>query len=390
VYATASGGGARIVDKFNKNGAAPTSCMKTECNLNWHQVCLALEVHFRQSYMTKQMNIENILSAPIKSTQSITVGVIILNWNNWQTTSLCIDGLLKSDEKNMTLIVVDNASDDNSVDNLKVIHPDLIYIQNEENYGFARGCNAGIRYALRNSASYILLVNNDAIVKKNFLAEAINYLDDDDDIFAITGKILMGEPPDLIWQAGGHIDMFRIQGVSRGFGEKDTNQYADSCETKWASGAFSLFPSRTFTKIGLLPEEYFFGQEEWDFSQNIIRNGKKIIYLPSFSCVHAGGASYRKNHPVLLVYGCYLNKNIFAKKYLSLFRYKIWVLIFKFYILFIWPFKARHYVCDEFKLKDYKHAANAALDDFDKVTHVTKNILFEASKKLKISSSWRS
>lgn len=336
------------------------------------------------------MNIENMLSAPIESTQSITVGVIILNWNNWQTTSLCIESLIKSEEKNITLIIVDNASEDDSVINLKAIYPELVYIQNDENYGFARGCNVGIDYALRKGANYILLVNNDTVVGKKFLTDSIKLLDKNEDVFAVTGKILMGTPPDLIWQAGGHIDMFRIQGVSRGFGEKDTNQYAESCETEWASGAFSLFPSRTFSKIGLLPEEYFFGQEEWDFSQNIIRSGKKIIYLPSFNCVHTAGASYRKNHPVLLVYGCYLNKNIFAKKYLSPFRYKIWRVMFKFYILFIWPIKARHYVCDRYTLSDYKNAANAALNDFDHVTHVTKNILFEASKKLKISSSWRS
>jgi GT2 family glycosyltransferase len=336
------------------------------------------------------MTIEYIQSAPIESIQSIAVGVIILNWNNWQSTSLCIESLIKSKEKNINLIVVDNASEDDSVTNLKAVYPELVYIQNEENYGFARGCNVGIDYALRKGARHILLVNNDAVVGEKFLTNAINLLDKNEDVFAVTGKILMGTSSELIWQAGGRIDMFRIQGVSRGYGEKDTNQYDESCETEWASGAFSLFPSRTFTKIGLLPEEYFFGQEEWDFSQNIIRKGKKIIYLPSFKCVHAGGASYRKNHPILLVYGYYLNKNIFAKKYLSPLRYKIWRVMFKFYILFIWPVKARHYVCDRYMLNDYKQAAKAALNDFDHVTHVTKSILFEASKKLKISSSWRS
>ena len=318
------------------------------------------------------------------------VAAVVLNWNNWNTTAHCIDSLIDSKDKRIRIIIVDNASDDDSVEQLSIAYPNLTLIKNNENYGFARGCNSGIAFALNNKASHVLLINNDVIVKDGFLDEAIEELNSNVNVFAVTGKILMGEPPDQIWQAGGHIDMFRIQGVSRGFGEKDVNQYNEICDTEWASGAFTLFPIRTFRILGLLPEEYFFGQEEWDFSKNITNNGKKIKYLPSFTCVHAAGNSYKRNHPVLLVYGGYLNKNIFARKYLSKTRYTIWRLLFALYVRMIWPLKAKNYVTDVYSLDDYKRAAIAAISDFDRVTKVTRHTLISASETLNIPSSWRS
>ncbi len=315
---------------------------------------------------------------------------VLLNWNNWETTSKCIISLIESKEKSLEIIVVDNASDDESIQQLKARFPQITYLINHENLGFASGCNVGIKHAIKHGAAFVLLINNDVTVRPGFLSAAIEHLNKNENVFAVTGKILMSDPSEHIWQAGGHIDMFRIQGVARGFGEKDVNQYNENCETKWASGAFSLFPIRTFRMLDLLPEEYFFGQEEWDYSRKIIANGKLIKYIPSFTCVHASGDSYKRNHPILLVYGCYLNKNIFAKKYLGGVRYLIWRFLFHIYVRMIWPFKAKSYVTEIYSLDDYRRAAIAATRDFDRVKKVTRQTLIDASEDLQIPSSWRS
>jgi GT2 family glycosyltransferase len=315
---------------------------------------------------------------------------VVLNWNNWQTTLECVKSLLASQESDLEIIVVDNASEDDSIRKLQEQFPRISYIINQENYGFARGCNFGIKFALERGATHILLINNDVTVRENFLNDAIDCINNDANIFAVTGKIMMNSPVGYIWQAGGWIDMFRIQGVSRGFGKLDINQYDQVCDTQWASGAFSLFPSRTFKEIGLLPEEYFFGQEEWDYSRNITMSGKLIKYVPSFKCVHNAGNSYKKNHPVLLTYGCYLNKNIFARKYLGRFRYWFWRILFGAYVKYLWPSRAKNYVTDLYSLEDYVGAANRAISDFDNVQIVTRQVLINASKSLNISSSWRS
>lgn len=318
------------------------------------------------------------------------ITAVVLNWNNWKTTSNCINSLLKSGHNDLSIIVVDNASEDDSIKQLKKIYPDIKYLINSENTGFACGSNVGIKNAIDSGATHILLINNDVIVNVEFLTDAVRCLECDENIYAVTGKILMGSPPRYIWQAGGYIDMFRIQGVSRGYGELDVNQYDQECYTEWASGAFSLFPIRTFEKFGFLPEEYFFGQEEWDYSKKIINGGKFIKYLPTFSCIHNAGNSYKKNHPILLVYGCYLNKNIFARRYLGKWRYLIWRTLFILYIKIIWPFKAKYYADSYFSVNDYKRAAWAAVADFDRVSKVTRDTLIEASKLLGIQSSWKS
>lgn len=333
---------------------------------------------------------QQLLSGDSKPIRNDLIFAVVLNWNNWQTTSRCIKSLLSCQEKNLDIIVVDNASDDDSVSKLQELFPKISYLINTENYGFAKGCNFGIKFALDQNATHILLINNDVTVERNFLIDAVDCVNKNQNVFAVTGKIMMDTSPRLIWQAGGRIDMFRIQGVPRGFGELDINQYAKVCNTQWASGAFSLFPSRTFKTIGFLPEEYFFGQEEWDYSRNITMRGKLIKYVPTFQCTHTAGNSYKKNHPILLTYGCYLNKNIFAKKYLGKIRYILWRILFAIYVKYLWPVRARNYVSDVFSLDDYKRVANLAISDFDNVNIVTREILINASKKLNILSSWKS
>lgn len=318
------------------------------------------------------------------------VAAIVLNWNNWKTTAKCVRSLIECKDQRISIILIDNASDDDSVEQLESYQHDVTLLKNKENIGFARGCNVGISHALSLGFTHILLINNDVLVERGFLDDAINEINANDDVFAVTGKILMGSPENHIWQAGGHIDMFRIQGVSRGFGEYDEGQYNEICDTNWASGAFTLFPSRTFTSLGLLPEEYFFGQEEWDFSRKITTEGKLIKYVPTFRCVHSAGDSYRKNHPILLTYGCYLNKNIFAKRYLGKYRYRLWRILFAIYVKHLWPSRARNYVTDLYSLHDYICAANLAISDFDRVQVVTRYVLINASTKLNIPSSWRS
>src|SRR4030095_15805611 len=89
------------------------------------------------------------------------------------------------------------------------------------------------------------------------------------------------------------------------------------CETFWASGAMLLIPRRTIEKVGPLPEEYFFGVEEWDYSTAVLAAGLKILYIHTFKGYHDAGGNYKAVDPVLIVYNGIRNKLVFAEKYLS-------------------------------------------------------------------------
>src|SRR3990167_5910342 len=94
--------------------------------------------------------------------------VIILNWNGKEDTLACLESLEKVNMP-YSLIVVDNGSNDDSVLAIRNTYPDIILLENRKNLGYAEGNNVGIRWALKNGADYLLILNNDTIVDPNIL-----------------------------------------------------------------------------------------------------------------------------------------------------------------------------------------------------------------------------
>jgi GT2 family glycosyltransferase len=317
-----------------------------------------------------------------------SVYIIILHWKAYYDTRVCLLSLKELVYPNHKVVVVDNHSNDGSVERLHAEFPEYIFIFNEGNWGFSRGCNAGLREAYHCGADYALLLNNDMKIEPGFLEPAVIEAEKNSRVGAVTGKILYKETPDIFWQAGGYIHPFRIQGIPRGKGEKDHGQYDQTCETGWASGAMSLICRSTIEKVGYLPEEYFFGQEEWDYSTAILRAGLKILYVPEFKAYHHVGASYHAGHPVLNIYGGYLNKMIYAEKYMPAWKWKLWRLSFQVYLRLRWPILAHQYCqCEE----DYSVCLRAAYMAFEDHKHLKKVGLAEledAARRLGPTPTW--
>ena len=264
----------------------------------------------------------------------MTIATIILYYNTPEKTKRCLDACLKSVSVDQQIILVDNNSLENPIEDLlsKIDIPkNLKVIKNKTNTGFSAGVNIGIRYALKNySPKYLAVVNSDLYLKKNALKLSIDILDNLENIFpigAITGKIF-NEDGTAIWQAGGYIKKLSMSGIPRGLNEKNTSKYSSPEFVGWASGAFSVFPSKVIKKIGAFSEDFFFGQEEWDLSLRILNSGYKILYHPDIIAFHTIGGSYKGSHPVLNTFNGYCNKFIIAKKHLSNVQYTLWLIIF--------------------------------------------------------------
>lgn len=317
-----------------------------------------------------------------------SVYTIILHWKAYDATRACLLSLRKINYSNHQVVVVDNASNDGSVEKLRAEFPEWLYLFNEANFGFARGCNTGLREAFGLGADYVLLLNNDMEVDPEFLEPAVREAQKHADQVAVTGKIMITERPDVFWQAGGDIDPWRIRGLPRGKGLVDRGQYDEVCETGWASGAMSLFPRSILEKVGFLPEEYFFGEEEWDYSTAIRRAGMKILYVPSFKGYHRVGASYRVGHPVLNVYGGYLNKMIYAEKWMPTVMWRAWRLAFMLYLRWHWPKLAREGCESEADYQVRLRAAYMAFEDHKRIKRVGLAELEDAARRLGPSPTW--
>src|SRR4030095_8067806 len=92
--------------------------------------------------------------------------LIVLSWNGREDTERCLDALAKVSEPPVRVVCVDNGSTDGSVEAVRDRHPEVHLIENGRNLGFAGGCNVGIRWALTQGAEWLVLVNNDAVIRR--------------------------------------------------------------------------------------------------------------------------------------------------------------------------------------------------------------------------------
>ena len=259
------------------------------------------------------------------------VYVIILNWNNYEDTKRCLESLNAATYPNLRTLVVDNGSADGSGKRLQADFPDLHFIFNDKNLGFSRGCNVGIRAALADEqCAYVLLLNNDAVVAPSFLEGAIEVAEADAHAGLLGGKILFSPESKKIWYAGGDVLRWRGQVTVRGFREMDAGQYDEVAEVGFITGALMLIKRSVLESVGLLPEEYYFGVEEADYSLAVKQAGYRLLYVPDLLAYHRSHGSH-SNHDMKFFYNNYRGKLILQEKYLPKPVFMLWLVVFRLY-----------------------------------------------------------
>lgn len=229
------------------------------------------------------------------------IAAIILNYNLSQDTISLISDLKKQSlpkDWNLEIIVVDNASADDSVTQIRKVHPDIILLPQSQNLGVAGGYNVGIRYSLKNKKDIIVVSNNDLIIEqKECLSILIKELltDKNNGIAAPLIYFAKGyeyRNPDakaaghIIWYAGGLINWKNIYTPHRGVDETDHNQYSKIEETDFITGAFMVFKREVLEKVGLFNENYYLYMEDAEISERTKRAGFKLLFVPEAKISH--------------------------------------------------------------------------------------------------------
>ncbi len=220
------------------------------------------------------------------------ISIIIVTWNTSKITQKCVETINKyiSDQE---IIVVDNGSQDNTVEMLSKIK-NVKIIENHSNLGFSKANNIGLKHATNEN---IIFMNSDIELIDNSINNLLNYFIDKNNIGIIGPKFLN---PDYTPQAS----VFPRQSVINAFKEfylNKKNSYSKFIPetikpTKvWAiSGGFILTRKSFFESIGAWNEKYFFYFEDMDLCRKINRIGKDVIYYPLCKVVHRHGASGAK------------------------------------------------------------------------------------------------
>lgn len=226
-----------------------------------------------------------------KKNPVISVGLV--TWNSAQDLSACLDGLDRQDLP-VELVVVDNASTDDSVGLINDRMPETMIIRNDSNEGFCKGHNRAIRNA---HGKYYLALNPDVHLNAGYLPALIAEMEQDARVGITCGKLLLSEfsGPQRIDTTGLFIDRKRRQFL-RGHGEVDSGQYDQVSEVFGADGAAPLYRREMLEDIQVngeyFDEAFVSHKEDVDLSWRARLLGWRCIYTP-----HAVGYHRRSFRP---------------------------------------------------------------------------------------------
>lgn len=242
--------------------------------------------------------------------------IILLNYKGVEDTLEAVKSLEEITYSNYEIVIVDNESPDDSFERLKSELGDKHHvIPSGKNGGFAYGNNIGIKYALDKGADYVLLINNDTTVEKDFLNHLVETFNKEENIGLTTGLILNYYNKDKIWFDGGEIKRDKFYGYHINEGKSFNEIKTFARKITFATGCLMLIKREVIEKIGGLPEEYFMYYEDVDFCMKLQQEGYSIYYNPDAIIYHKiSAASGEEESPFAIEWNT-RNRLKFAEKY---------------------------------------------------------------------------
>lgn len=242
----------------------------------------------------------------------------VINWNGREDSLACLDSLARAQGVE-AMLVVDNASQDGSVEAIRQSFPRTIIIANQQNLGFSRAVNQAIRYFLESAShDYFLILNNDALVDSQAVSRLRAALEGGEKAGIAVPKIYYPGPEKRLWYAGGAMDWKQGAGVHWRMGESDSaglESQSQPREVSFAPGCALLIPRRVLESIGLFDERYFFFGEDVDYSLRLQKAGYRILYVPGAVVWHKVGGSAGRRGSAFIWYHMTRNRLLTVSKH---------------------------------------------------------------------------
>lgn len=216
------------------------------------------------------------------------VTVVIPNYNGKEFLQDCLHSLFnqKTGTPEYHVLVVDNGSQDGSLELLRERFPQVEVEALSENTGFCHAVNVGIQ---KSQAPYVILLNNDTKVGSGFVAALYRVMEEDPNIFSASAKMLFWDAPELLDGAG---DRYCALGwaYSRGKG-KPAKRFDKPVAVFSACGGAAIYRRQVFQEIGLFDELHFAYLEDLDIGWRAQIFGYRNVYEPSAEVIHYGSAT---------------------------------------------------------------------------------------------------
>lgn len=260
----------------------------------------------------------------------VMVSIIIVSYNVKDYLHSCLESIYQANFRHpFEIIVVDNASNDGSDHSISALFPNIIWIQNHKNKGFAAANNQGIRCA---KGEFFWLLNPDTVVNPNSMDELATTLSDNPKMAACGSRYLN---PDGSLQTS----CYPFPTLSREFVRLShliwlfptTSYQMKNWETNEIhlvdniQGASMMIKKEALQQVGFLDENFFMYTEEVDLNFRLKKDGWQIAWMPQSTIIHYGGQSTRQEQAEMFLQ-LYQTKSYFFQKHygrLSAFLYKI-------------------------------------------------------------------
>ncbi len=225
------------------------------------------------------------------------IAVVILNWNGAELLKKFLPSVIQFSSEIANVYVIDNDSDDNSIEILKSDFPDVKLIELESNFGYAGGYNKGLQSVTEN---YAVLLNSDVEVTKDWLNPLIIQFEKNPQLAALQPKIKdLNNKSNFEYAgaAGGYIDTLGYpfcRGRIFDKLEEDNGQYDSYQKVFWASGACLMVDQKKYKLAGGLNESLFAHMEEIDLCWRMQLRGFEVGCEPASTVFHLGGGTLNK------------------------------------------------------------------------------------------------
>ena len=251
---------------------------------------------FREITRNMQANEQHLRTNPadrgdVDAAPASVVSVILVNYKGADDTIACLDALRTLDwpSDRLEVIVVDNASNDGSVERIRETHPAVTLLALDRNTGFAGGCNHGVGVA---RGDYVAFINNDARPHPQWLDAAVAEMTRAPDIACVASKVLdwTGETIDFVDAALS----FYGQGFKLHVGEPADDRYDEAHDVLFATGAAMVVRTDVFRSAGGFDERFFMFFEDVDFGWRLWLLGWRVHFVPHSVVFHRHHASMAK------------------------------------------------------------------------------------------------
>lgn len=212
---------------------------------------------------------------------------VILNTNRKADTLACLESLSRSSYRNQTTIVLDNSSQDGSVEAIGDAFPEVKIVELEKNLGYAGNNNVGVNVALDLGADWVFVLNEDVVLDEQATLRLVEEGLSTDHAAALGPMVYHFDDPHVIQSAGGVLN--RAWSAShRAQNETDTGLFRDVERVDWVSGCAILLRREALESIGALDERFFYYWEETEWCVRARTSGWNVLFVPEAKVWHKG------------------------------------------------------------------------------------------------------